>query len=453
MDLLAVGANFRTSPLRLRERLSFPAARVPEVLRRLQADLPDSELLLLSTCNRTEVYAAGPAAAAGGEPLIAALLRHAGEADPEMSRLFYVKHGLQAIEHLMTVATSLDSLVVGETEILGQVKQAFQAATDAGTVGRALSALLQQVFRVAKRVRSETEICRGRVSVGSVAVDLAGKVFGDLSAKTVLVVGTGKIGEQTLRSLTERGVRETCVLNRSIEHSRAVADRYGGIAIEFDRLEDFLPKADIVISATNAPHYVIRADVVRAGARVRHDRPWLLIDLAVPRDIDPAAGDVPNVYLYNVDDLQGITSQNLARRQDALELAQDIIREEAAEVLANFRAESLGLAIFMRHLDEAMAEIEQTELTRAFAKGKVAPLGLECQQCRDEIRVMLHRALAKMAAGPKGALNEAARNGNWDIYSRVAARMYGVETQPTNDSKRTIGQAPVAPSNELKATE
>jgi glutamyl-tRNA reductase len=444
MNLLAVGANFRTSPLRLRERLSFPAARVPDVLRRLQADLPDSELLLISTCNRTELYTAGPAAEAGSEALIAALLRHAGETDPELSRLFYVKPGIQAIEHLMTVATSLDSLVVGEAEILGQVKQAFQTANETGTIGRALSALLQQVFRVAKRVRSETEISRGRVSVGSVAVDLADKVFGDLSTKTVLIVGTGKIGEQTLRSLADRGVRETCVLNRSIEHSRAVADRYGGIAIEFDRLEDFLPRADIVISATSAPHYVIRADAVRAGARVRHERPWLLIDLAVPRDIDPAAGDVPNVYLYNVDDLQGISSQNRARRQEALELAQTIVREEAAEVMANFRAETLGLAVFMRHLDEAMAEIERAEIGRAFAKGKVAPLGPECQQCRDEIRVMLRRALAKMAAGPKSALNEAARNGNWDIYSRVAARMYGIETTPPD-----AGTA--APPNDKKA--
>ena len=447
MNLLAVGVNFRTSPLRLRERLSFPAARVPEVLRRLQADLPDTELLLLSTCNRTEVYAAGSVAEAGSEALIAALLRQADETDPDLSRLFYVKSGLQAIEHPMTVATSLDSLVVGEAEILGQVKQAFQTATETATVGRALSALLQQVFRVAKRVRSETEICRGRVSVGSVAVDLADKVFGDLSTKTVLIVGTGKIGEQTLRSLADRGVRETCVLNRSIEHSRAVADRYGGIAIEFDRLEEFLPRADIVISATSAPHYVIRAEAVRAGARVRHNRPWLLIDLAVPRDIEPSAGDVPNVYLYNVDDLQGITSQNLARRQEAIELAQVIVREEAAEVMANFRAESLGLAVFMRHLDEAMAEIEQTEIVRAFAKGKVAPLGPECQQCRNEIRIMLHRALAKMAAGPKSALNQAARNGDWDIYSRVAARMYGVETTTTPDPEKAT------PPEDKKAAE
>ena len=162
MNLLAVGVNFRTSPLRLRERLSFPAARVPEVLRRLQADLPDSELLLLSTCNRTEAYVAGPPQRRGARRSSPLCFATPGETDPDMSRLFYVKPGLQAIEHLMTVATSLDSLVVGETEILGQVKQAFQTATDAGTVGRALSALLQQVFRVAKRVRSETGDLRGR---------------------------------------------------------------------------------------------------------------------------------------------------------------------------------------------------------------------------------------------------------------------------------------------------
>jgi glutamyl-tRNA reductase len=437
MQLLVIGTSFRNSPVRLRERLSFPAEQVPEVLRRLHAELPGSELLLLSTCNRTELYAAGTAAANGGEALITALLRHAGAPDPDpaLARLFYVKRGLQALEHLMTVATSLDSLVVGETEILGQVKQAFQAATTAGTLGRDLGALCQQVFRVAKRVYSETEISRGRVSMGSVAVELADKVFGDLSSKTVLLVGTGKIGEQALRALLERSVRELYVLNRSMEHSRAIVERHGGLAVEFDRLPEVLPRADIVISATNTPHYLIRADAVRAGTRARRQRPWLLIDLAVPRNIDPAAADVPNVYLYNVDDLQSVASQGLTRRRDALDLAQAIVREEAVEVLAALRAESLGLAMFMQHLDAAMAEIEQSEIARAFAKDKVAPLGPACQQCREEIRVMLHRALAKMAAGPKDALSEAARNGDWDLYSRVAARMYGVTPPPDDEEK------------------
>ena len=251
MNLAAIGINFRTAPVELRERLAFPVAGVPRELSRLRDELPETELMLLSTCNRTELYAA--AREIDVDALIAALL---GDDDGDMAglgKLFYVMRGQDAAEHLMSVAVSLDSLVVGETEILGQVKQAYRLAADEGTAGRVLNTVLQQVFRVAKRVRTETEISRGRVSVGSIAVDLAQKVFDDIATKTVMVIGAGEMGEQTVGSLVDRGVTEILVANRSQERGQAVADRYDGRAVRLDRLADFLPRADMVISSTSAP--------------------------------------------------------------------------------------------------------------------------------------------------------------------------------------------------------
>jgi glutamyl-tRNA reductase len=426
MELVAVGINFRTAPLDLRERLSFSADRARQAIERLRTALPGLELLLLSTCNRTELYAASSGARIEAEELVRALTDTDADSGREVSKHVYVKRDQEAMAHLMTVATGLDSLVVGETEILGQVKQAYQLAVDAGTTGRLLNTLAQQVFRVAKRVRSETELARGRVSVGSVAVELACKVFEDLARKSVMIIGAGKIGELAIRALVSKGVKGTYVVNRSPERARAMADEYRGIALPFDRLADFLPQADIVISSTSAPYCILDVAAVRAAMAARHGRPMLFIDLAVPRDIEEDVGEVDNVYLYNIDDLEGIASENLSKRQGAMEQARQIVQQEVAAVAAALQADALGIGTVMRKLDDTAAEIKEAELARVFAKEKVAPLGPACDACRDEIAIMLQRALAKMLAGPKKALAEAARSGDFEEFVRVAARMYGI---------------------------
>lgn len=420
MDILVVGTNFRAAPLAVRERLSFPIERVPEVLQRLQPLLPDAELLLLSTCNRTELYVAGAGRMDGAE-VGAALLTASGAEAVDLRDHLYHKSRQEAVEHLMAVATSLDSLVVGETEILGQVKQAYQQAVDAGTAGRILHAVLQQVLRVAKRVRTETDLSRGRVSVGSIAVDLAGRIFDDLPSKTAMVIGAGKIGQQATAALMAKGVREAYVVNRSAERGSAMAAAHGATALSLEQLAEGLPRSDIVICATSAPGTVLGVEGVRAAMAQRHGRPMLLIDLAVPRDIEAAVGELENVYLYSLDDLEGIARENQAKRQEAVGQAQQILRDEAAAVTAALRAETHGLSDVMRQLDEAAAAIEASEMARAFAKRRVAPFGEPCEQCREEIRAMLHRALAKMMAEPRKALTEAARNGNWDDVARLAA--------------------------------
>ncbi len=433
MDLVAIGINFRSAPLHLREKVSFPADRIPSALHRFQEELPDVELLLLSTCNRTEFYAARRQGALNEDEVRRVFLNDGAAFDPEFEEHLYVLRREEAMEHLMIVATSLDSLVVGETEILGQVKQAYQLAREAKTTGRVLNALLQQVFRVAKRVRSETEIARGRVSVGSIAVDLAGKVFDDLGKKTVMNIGAGEIGEQTIKALVEKGVKDSYVVNRSLERGRTIADRYGGIALPFGRLADFLPRADIVISSTSAPHCVLGAAAVNAAMRLRRGRPMLLVDLAVPRDMEAAVAEISNVYHYNIDDLESIAAENLAKRRGAMAQAREIIREEAAAVASSLRAGSLGIGDFMRQLDQAVNEIAEAEMARAFAKEKVSPLEDHCQGCRDEIRNMLRRALAKMTAAPKRALNQAAKDGTWEEFSKTAAAIYGIDTEDHRD--------------------
>ena len=273
----------------------------------------------------------------------------------------------------------------------------------------------------------QTDIARGRVSVGSVAVELAEKVFNDLSSKTAMIVGAGEVSEQTLKSLVDRGVREALVLNRSVERGRALADRYGGTAIPFDRLEEYLARADIVISSTGAPHCIIHADAVRRAVLNRHQRPVFLIDLAVPRDVEPAVGDLENVYLYDIDDLQKAADENLALRHAAVDKARQIVDEEVKDAAILFRAESLGAV--MRKIDEKAQRIADSEFRRAFAKPGVAAIPGTCDHCREEVRNMLRRAMSKMTAESKKALNEAAKDERWDEYAKIVERLLGLDDE------------------------
>jgi glutamyl-tRNA reductase len=433
MELAVIGINFRTAPLEVRERFSFPAAAAQAALVRLQAALPGHEQVLLSTCNRTELIVA---VLRGSLDVDAVTRLFLGDGSPLPSGLaehVFVKRGQEAIEHVMSVATSLDSLVVGETEILGQVKQAYCLAVEAKATGKVLNSLLQQVLRVAKRVRAETGLSEGRVSVGSISVELAGKVFSDLCSKTVIIIGAGKIGEQVLKCLLAKGVTECYVVNRSVERAILMADRYGTIAVPYEKLEEQLPRADIVISSTSAPQCIVGATAVRAAMKKRHNRPVLMVDLAVPRDIEEEVGTIDNVYLYNIDDLEHIAGENLAKRGEAVGAARAIIQAEAGELTAAFRADSLGLGAIMTQLDRSIAEIEEAELARGFAKERVAPLGDACDACREEICQMLHRALAKMAAGPRKALHRAAREGRLEELASLMEQMYGAERADSTD--------------------
>jgi len=438
MNLAVLGINFKTAPVEIREQASFRAFEIPDTLQRLAATFPGAEFVLLSTCNRTELYLSGLNAAAHRLELARSLLKNA-EAGlaAGFDAHFYVKTGIEAAEHLLTVASSLDSMVVGETEILGQVKQAFALAGDAGTHGRGLSSLFHHAFRCAKRVHAETDISRGRVSVSSVAVEFAEKVFEDLGAKTVMIVGAGEMAELALKSLVERGARNVLVLNRSMEKGQALAERHGGRAIPFDLLDDYLPQADIVISSTSAPHAVIRAAAVRRAMDIRRGRPALLVDIAMPRDIEPAAGEVKDVYLYHIDDLQRVAAENMARRQEAVAQAWHIVREVSGEWTDLFKVRGVGNV--MQRLDAHGREVCESILARYMSKEKLAALP---EPCKAEIRELAQKIVNKMLAAPKETLRQAAKDGEWDAYETMATRLLGLdravaEPQEQEKNKRT----------------
>jgi len=337
---------------------------------------------------------------------------------------FYLKTGLDAAQHLIAVAASLDSMVVGETEVLGQVKQAHMIASREQASGKILHALFQTAFRCAKRVHSETDISRGRVSVSSVAVEFAEKIFDELGEKTIMVVGAGQTAELALRSLVERGVTSVLVLNRSFHRGKALAEQCGGQAVLFELLAGHLPRADIVISSTGAPHCVIHTATVQQAVRARRGRPILLIDIAVPRDIEEGAGRLKDVYLYHIDDLQRVADANLAKRGEAVEKAWQIVREETAEVSAAY--EDTDLRALMLQFDRQAREIKEAQLKRAFARQKMAALP---EECREEIDTLVQKTINKTLAAPRKALNRAARNGRWQEYARVARDLFGLEKE------------------------
>jgi glutamyl-tRNA reductase len=434
MTVAVVGISFHTAPVDVREHASVRASDVPAALRRIRVEFPSSELVLVSTCNRTELYTAGIDAAAEKGRLVTMLLDNSGTRLSDIEPHFYVKRDLEAAEHLLAVAASLDAMVVGETEILGQVKQALGIAEETQTVGKVLHPLFQNAFKTAKRVHSETDVCRGRVSVSSLAVEFAEKVFDDLSSKTVMIVGAGETAELALKSLIDRGTRDVLVLNRSLERGQALAERYGGRAIQFELLDDYLPRADIVISSTSAPHLIIHAPAVQNAIEVRRGRPMLMVDIAVPRDIDPAAAQIKNVYVYSIDDLQRIAAANLAKRRDAIDQAWQVVREGTAEIAALF--DSGGLRQMLRKIDEHGRDVYETAIQRAFAREKLAALP---EATRDEIHALAQKIVNKMLAEPRESLKRAARNGNWETHARVANDLFGFDKKAAQGEKPPSG--------------
>jgi len=422
MSISVLGINYRTAPIAIRERVSYSAAEVPGVLQRLKEKLPEAEFVLLSTCNRTELYTANTDVAERTDTLLQTLVGGGtGVGQAEVSEHLYVKTRYAAAEHLLAVAASLDSMVVGETEVLGQAKQAYVLAGQAETCGKTLNTLFQGAFRVAKQVHTETGIAHGRVSVSSIAVEFAEKIFDELAAKNIMIVGSGETAELTLKSLVERPVREVMILNRSLERAERLAEAYDGRAIQFDSLAEYLPRADIVISSTSCPHCVIHADMVREASQARHGRPMLLIDIAVPRDIEPSAGELKDVYVYDIDDLQKVADENHRRRREAVDSAWVIVRQAAGAMAESIEIPDVGE--LMRAIDARTRDICDAELKRALAKQDLASLP---DASREQIERLAERIASKLVAPSKASLREASRNGTWETFSRAAREILGL---------------------------
>ncbi len=309
-----LGASHHTAPLAVREKLALDDARVAQFAERFRAAPGVREFAVLNTCNRVEIYAVAD------EPDVldqaqAALCSATGCAPADLAAISRTRLNAEAISHLFEVASGLDSQIVGETEILGQVKQAYDSALARKWTGPVLNRVFQKTFQAAKMIRSGTAIGAGQVSVASVAVDLAGKIHGELARTKVLVVGAGDIGLKTAQAFQSRGARDITVASRTLARAEETAAAAGGWATTLAHLEEILPAVDVVACSTSAPGFVITRPMVIAAMVARRARPLFLIDLALPRDVDPAAAGIANVYLYNLDDLADIAEQNLAQRQ------------------------------------------------------------------------------------------------------------------------------------------
>jgi glutamyl-tRNA reductase len=336
MSVVVIGLSHRTSPVELRERFAFAEGKIPEALAALRDSGLATEAAILSTCNRVEIYAVTPfAPEAAFAALKKFLLTHHAFTD-QLSDEIYSFAEPHSLHHLFKVASGLDSMVIGETEIFGQLKDAYELAFTHNHTGARLNKAFQRAFNVAKHIRTATNIQRGSVSVMSAAVELAEKIFSSLAEHEVLVIGAGETSEKTARALLSRGARGVVVTNRSPERATALAAEFGGRAVPFANWTDALEQIDIAISSTAAPHHILNRANLEPLMRRRKHRPLLLIDIAVPRDIDPAVSDLDNVYLYNVDDLQSIAADYLNLRQEEVVRCEKIIAEKVAVLMDGF---------------------------------------------------------------------------------------------------------------------
>ncbi|MFV0416647.1 MAG: glutamyl-tRNA reductase [Chthoniobacterales bacterium] len=325
MNLLCIGVNHRVATVDVRERLAVSSHKMPEVLADLTGNVAAVvEAVILSTCNRVEFYVASTQPTLSLEDFRSWTSGRTGIDPP-----FYCLNTSEAIRHLFKVAAGLDSMVLGESEVFGQVKKAYRIAFDAGATSRYLNKFFQQAFRVAKQVRTETQIAAGATSVGSVAVDLAQKIFGDLSRRHVMILGAGETSELTARYLQSHGIQSVFVSNRSFERASRLAKEIGGRAIQFDNWQEAFHEVDILITATSAPHAILTTEKLLPMMQERPDQPLFIIDLAVPRDADPSISKLKGIHLFDIDSLQEIADQGMVVRRQEISCCESIISKSA----------------------------------------------------------------------------------------------------------------------------
>ena len=333
--VFVVGLSYKTAPVELREKLAVRPSALPCHGCKLRLNAGLEEVVLLSTCNRIEIYGV----ASWVQSKVHRIFRQLASEDLDVTPYVYVKEGAAAVKHLFSVTSGLDSMVVGETEIAGQVKNAYLAAQQAGLTGAATNRLFQAALQVGKEIRTHTAVGRGATSVGSVAVELAEKIFDhDLSAKTVMILGAGKMGEACVRHLAKRGARSVLVANRCVERAEALASEFGGRALPFDARLEALVEADIVVSSTGCPTTVLHKDEIARILPLRRNRPLILVDIAVPRDIAADVDELENVYLYNIDHLETIVRENSKLREHELVRCAEIIERRMSALMEKWAA-------------------------------------------------------------------------------------------------------------------
>lgn len=434
MHLLLVGLSHRTAPVELRERVDFQG-RLDDALRTLGGRGSTHEAVLVSTCNRAELYAACDDIEAARADLVAFVSQFHEIDRGALAPHIYGVAGLDAARHLFRVAAGLDSLVVGEPQILGQVKDAHAVATEARTVGPLLNRLFHSSFAVGKRVRAETGLGSGAVSVGYAAVALARKIFGDLAGRSVLVIGAGEMGKLTALHMKSQGVQQVTIISRTMAHAARTADAIGGAsAAPWDEMDTALGACDIVITATGAAAPVLTAARVGAVMRPRRGRPLFIIDIALPRAVETATGDIEHVFLYNIDDLQSTVRENLARRASEVRRAETIVDEEVEKFGAWLK--SRGVIPTVVALRQRFESIRQSEMERLEFKLSALP-----PDARARVDEITHLIIEKLLLTPTEQLKSLGGTDIVGVYSEALTRLFDLGHE-RSDAEREPRPAP-----------
>ena len=420
MELFVIGLNHKTAPIEVRERLAFQEGQMAEALSQAKAIASLKEGIILSTCNRVEIYGAAREPEKAVIDLKNFLSQFHGLSLNEFEKSLYLFIGSEAVKHIFRVASSLDSMVVGEPQILGQIKSSYNMAAESKASGLILHRLMHRAFHVAKRVRTETKIGNRGVSVSHVAVELAKKIFGNLGEKTVLLIGAGEMCELAARHLVSGGVENVLVTNRTFERAVIMAQEFRGEAIPLEEIGQGLKRADIVISSTGSRQYLLRHDQIAKIMRERKQKPIFFIDIAVPRDIDPSVNDVENVYLYDLDDLQEVVNANIQGREKEAQKAEDIVQAEVTQFVDWYR--SLNVTPTITALRNKFEEIRRKEL------GKTLSLHPNLtDKEKESLQALTSAIINKILHGPLTLLKRSHEEAMTDLYLDALCTLFRLQ--------------------------
>ena len=432
---VVLGINHKFAPLEVRERLAYADRRIPGALKSICENAGCDEAVLLSTCNRVEAYAFAEDVNAR-ERMLHALAADQSLKPEYLEQYCYFHRGREAIEHLLRVAGGLDSLVLGETQILSQVKKAYLLAQSENSTGKALNGLFHRAFQTAKRLHTETGIGQGQLSTSSIAVRFINRVFEDLGDKTALLIGVGEVGELTLTYLREAGIGRVIVVSRNLERAREAASRFSGDAVPFDLLQDYLPSAHIVISQTGAEGRILERRHFQKSQKKRGYGSVFVLDLAVPRDVTEDVGELEGVFLYNIDDLEDVVADHAMERSRELEQCKAIINEEVEHFLKGFQSYAAGPLI--TELRAKAEQVKEEEINRLLARFPDLP-----ESARKEITAFSARLMNKLLHPQIQGIKEQAANGNTDSL-RMIAQVLGVDA-PTETAQPEVPKVHASP--------
>ena len=419
MNLILAGINHRTAPVEVRERMNIQESRLAQAVSELVRRQGMREGLILSTCNRVEIVGAAEDRAEA-EGIIRSFLVDIHHCEISAYERYLYWHRQEAVvRHLFRVASSLDSMILGEPQILGQVKQAYTTARQAGALSGTLNEVVHQALAVARKIRRETAIGAAAVSVSYAAVELAKKIFGSLSGKTILVIGAGKMSELAAKHLLRSGASAIFVSNRTYERAQELAAAFRGTAIHFDQLLEHIGKADIVISSTGAPHFVIRKDQAEKLMVARRNRPIFFVDIAVPRDIDPAVNEIDNAYVYDIDDLEQVVDANRKQREREAVFAEEIIDREVERMMRRLASRELAPTIVA--LESRLKRIRESETERL--SGRLSTLTPEQ---RDAVDTLTRGIVNKILHGPISELKDGAGRPGQGTLVEVIRKIFGL---------------------------